>query len=82
MNLTSQRVSVRYQAVGGNVLRVISCFDEENIRGVDLFGDTADQSVEVSITQLDTCANNSLPRDVIGSTTASMCSKCYVVLCA
>ena len=72
VDLLNQRISIRYQAVGDNVLKVISCFDESNITDIDLFGDTSDQTVEVSTTALDTCGDNSLPRNIIGSTTASM----------
>ena len=70
MDLSRQRISIRYQAVGGNVLNVISCFDENNVTGIDLFDDTADQTVEIATT--DNCTDNSLPQNVIGSAIASM----------
>jgi len=72
VDLSSQRISFRYQAVGDNILKVISCYGENNITDIDLFGDTADQIVEVSTTALDNCIDNSLPRNIIGSATAGM----------
>ncbi|XP_065908914.1 uncharacterized protein [Dysidea avara] len=69
VDLSRQQISIRYQAVGGNVLKVISCFDENNITGIDLFDDTADQTVEVATT--DNCTDNSLPQNVIGSAIAT-----------